>query len=66
MSLVIVVGSLNPVKIEAVRLAVADIFTKEKDEKKEIFLDIIGLNASSEVPDQPWGDEQTLLGAKNR
>lgn len=45
MTLTIVVGSLNPVKVEAVRLATAKIYVTTSTE-------CIGVNAASEVPDQ--------------
>ncbi len=53
----VVVGSTNPVKIGAVsavlgRLAPTAI--------------VFGLAARSGVPDQPWGDEQTIHGARTR
>ena len=44
MSQIIVVGSLNPVKIEAVRLATADIYSAG--------VECCGVNAASDVPDQ--------------
>ncbi len=52
----ILVGSKNPVKIEAVREAFSNYFEN---------LDIIGLKADSGVSSQPVNDE-TFLGAKNR
>jgi inosine/xanthosine triphosphatase len=53
----IAVGSRNPVKIAAVRA----VFERMVDE-----LDVRGVAASSGVPDQPWGDEQTIAGARSR
>ncbi|WP_226656219.1 DUF84 family protein [Pseudalkalibacillus hwajinpoensis] len=48
----IVVGSQNPVKINAV--------------KAHFHGEVIGVDVDSGVADQPWGDEETLLGAKQR
>ena len=56
--LLVLVGSKNPVKIEATESAFTQGFNKS-------FL-VEGINASSEVSEQPIGDEETLLGAKNR
>lgn len=56
--LLILVGSKNPVKINCTEDAFTRAFNKS-------FL-VEGINAASGVPEQPFGDEQTLLGAKNR
>ena len=48
----IVVGSQNPVKINAV--------------KAHFHGEVIGVDVDSGVAEQPWGDEETLLGAKQR
>ncbi len=48
----LVVGSTNPVKINAVR--------------NHFVGEVIGVDVDSGVADQPWGDEETLLGAKQR
>lgn len=55
----VVVGSENPVKVACAREAFARMFPHETFE-------VVGCKAASEVQDQPWGDEETLLGAKNR
>ncbi|SNS12244.1 inosine/xanthosine triphosphatase [Belliella buryatensis] len=55
----VIVGSKNPVKISCTDLGFHQAFDREA------FL-IEGLNVSSEVDDQPIGDEQTYLGAYNR
>ena len=52
----IAVGSLNPVKIEAVRTVMEKIYGQVR---------IFANDAPSEVPEQPFGDE-TPTGAKNR
>jgi inosine/xanthosine triphosphatase len=54
----IIVGSKNPVKIECTDAAFAEAFNRG-------FV-VDGVNASSQVPDQPRGDEETFLGARNR
>lgn len=54
----ILVGSKNPVKITCTE----DAFTRAFNSS---FL-VEGINASSGVSDQPMGDKETLLGAKNR
>ncbi len=53
----LVVGSLNPVKIAAVR-AVA--------ERLRADARVVGVAAASGVPDQPIGDEETRRGAEAR
>lgn len=55
----IIVASKNPVKIAAV----AEGFHKLLP---SALLEYEGVSADSNVPDQPRGDDQTLLGAKNR
>lgn len=56
--LLVLVGSKNPVKISCTEDAFTRAFNKS-------FL-VEGINASSGVPEQPFGDRETLLGAKNR
>lgn len=56
--LLVLVGSKNPVKIACTE----DGFTQAFNQS---FL-VEGINAHSGVPDQPVGDQETLLGAKNR
>ncbi len=53
----IFVGSTNPVKLNAVKLAVA-----EKYKKAEV----VGFETKSGVSDQPMTDEETKTGAINR
>lgn len=55
----IVVGSKNPVKINAAKEAICEMFA---------WLDVecIGINAPSRVPDQPMTTEETQQGAINR
>ncbi|MFD2036492.1 inosine/xanthosine triphosphatase [Belliella marina] len=54
----IIVGSKNPVKINSTDIGFHQAFDSA-------FL-VEGLNVSSEVSDQPVGDEETYLGANNR
>lgn len=56
--LLVLVGSKNPVKISCTEDAFTRAFNKS-------FL-VEGINASSGVPEQPVGNRETLLGAKNR
>lgn len=55
----IVVGSGNPVKLQATRHAFEKVFPG-------IPLEVISCNAESGVSDQPMSDQETLQGAKNR
>jgi inosine/xanthosine triphosphatase len=54
----IIVGSKNPVKISCTEVAFTEAFNQG-------FI-VNGVNVSSMVADQPIGDEETFLGAKNR
>jgi inosine/xanthosine triphosphatase len=54
----IIVGSKNPVKISCTEAAFTEAFNQG-------FI-VNGVNVSSMVADQPIGDEETFLGAKNR
>lgn len=53
----VAVGSLNPVKIRATRAVL---------ERLRPHVRIAGVSVASGVPDQPWGDEQTIAGARTR
>lgn len=55
----VVVGSKKPVKIDGVKAGFEKLFSAED-------VDAIGFAASSGVSDQPYGEEETILGAKNR
>jgi inosine/xanthosine triphosphatase len=55
----VVVGSLNPVKLEAVRLALTELWPKQKHK-------IDGISASSGIAKQPLSDQQMLKGASQR
>lgn len=55
----VVVGSVNPVKLEAVRLAFEGMFPEEQ-------FDVQGVVVPSGVPDQPGSSAETLKGANNR
>ena len=56
--LLVLVGSKNPVKVACTE----DAFTRAFN--RPILVE--GINVSSGVPDQPIGERETLLGAKNR
>lgn len=53
----VAVGSLNPVKIGAVRAVFAPLAPRAVVE---------GVGSPSGVSDQPWGDEETIRGARAR
>lgn len=53
----VAVGSRNPVKVGAVRAVLLRCGSGAH---------VLGLAQPSGVPDQPWGDEETLAGARNR
>lgn len=57
----VAVGSANPVKVEAVRLAFEDLYADTS-----IKIHVTSHNAPSGVSDQPYGDAETKLGAVNR
>ena len=54
----IVVASMNPVKMEAVREGLS-VFLNEE-------IDLCGVIVESDVADQPMSDRETLSGAENR
>ena len=53
----VAVGSLNPVKIGATRAVLERIVPHIR---------IDGVAVASGVPDQPWGDDETIAGARTR
>jgi inosine/xanthosine triphosphatase len=53
----VAVGSTNPVKIGASRVVM---------ERLGADAEIVGVAAASGVPDQPWGDDETIRGALAR
>lgn len=55
----IAVGSKNPVKIEAVRLAFKIVWTDNEYQLE-------GIDIKSGVSDQPMSDEESIKGARNR
>ena len=55
----VIIGSQNPVKINAVRTGFESVF-------EGMNMEFVGVNISSGVSDQPFGEEETLQGAKNR
>ena len=54
---VVAVGSLNPVKVGAVRAVMVPLAPG---------VTVTGVLVPSEVPSQPWGDEETIRGARAR
>ncbi|MDO8513612.1 MAG: inosine/xanthosine triphosphatase [bacterium] len=55
----VAVGSINPVKVNAVRTAVGRIFPKEK-------LVVDGISIVSGISDQPMSDSEAIKGARKR
>lgn len=55
----IAVGSENPTKINAARIAFEKVFPNET-------IEVVGVKVSSGIPDQPIGFSQTIQGAINR
>jgi inosine/xanthosine triphosphatase len=53
-----VVGSKNPVKTAAARAVIHRVFPEN--------VRVEAVDVESGVPDQPWGDEETLRGARQR
>ena len=53
----VAVGSRNPVKIAAVRAVLSRVAPDAT---------VAGHAVSSAVPDQPWGDDETIRGARTR
>lgn len=58
----VAVGSSNPAKIRAVKKSIQ----RAIDKSARVLIDVQGFSVASQVPDQPFGDEETMLGAKNR
>jgi inosine/xanthosine triphosphatase len=54
----VTVGSKNPVKIAAARDVMHRVYGDG--------VDVVAVDVESGVADQPWGDEETLRGARNR
>ena len=53
----VAVGSTNPVKIAAVRSVIARVARSAR---------VDGVKVDSTVRDQPWGDDETIRGARSR
>ena len=53
----VALGSLNPVKLGAVRAVLGRCGSGAE---------VLGFDQPSGVPAQPWGDDETLAGARNR
>lgn len=58
-TLTLIIGSKNPVKINAAKAVFSACF-------QDCEIQCHGVDAPSNVPDQPLGEAQTLLGAQNR
>ena len=56
----VAVGSKNPVKINSAVVGIS------KALLNEVQVEPVGYDVPSNVPDQPWGDEETKTGAINR
>mgnify|MGYP001160010531 FL=1 len=56
----VVVGSKNPVKVNATRVALQQVLAAEDD------FEVVGVDAPSLVADQPMTEAETRLGAVNR
>ncbi len=55
----VIIGSKNPVKINATKIAFNKMFSDES-------FSFHGVDATSQVSDQPFSDQETLCGAINR
>jgi len=55
----IIIASKNPVKIKATKMAFEKVFPRENFKFE-------GVSVSSNVSNQPIGDEETMVGASNR
>lgn len=55
----VIIASKNPVKIQAVKNSFEKMFPNQKFE-------FIGVSVPSNVADQPFSNDETFLGAKNR
>jgi inosine/xanthosine triphosphatase len=58
-SMLVAVGSLNPVKINAVKQAFEKVFPEDT-------WNVQGVAVKSGIPDQPMNDRQSIRGARNR
>lgn len=59
MTINVIIGSKNPVKVKAAEIAFTRLFSNDKIAVKSI-------NTSSEVSDMPLSDKEMINGAKNR
>ncbi|MCF2947476.1 inosine/xanthosine triphosphatase [Paraglaciecola aquimarina] len=55
----VIVGSTNPVKVNAAKQAITNIYPNNQ-------IECLGINAPSLVPDQPMNSQETKQGALNR
>eukprot|EP00529_Nitzschia_sp_RCC80_P026600 CAMPEP_0113491216 /NCGR_PEP_ID=MMETSP0014_2-20120614/27444_1 /TAXON_ID=2857 /ORGANISM="Nitzschia sp." /LENGTH=282 /DNA_ID=CAMNT_0000385005 /DNA_START=111 /DNA_END=959 /DNA_ORIENTATION=- /assembly_acc=CAM_ASM_000159 len=61
----VAVGTTNPCKIDSVKIALSKALATASPDRL-VELQVEGFKVESDVPDQPFGDEQTQMGAKNR
>jgi inosine/xanthosine triphosphatase len=68
----VAVGTVNPAKIRAVDQALRRAAAARRsppgtsDDDDTVDFELSGFDVDSRVPDQPFGDQETLQGAKNR
>ncbi len=55
----VIIASKNPVKIQAVKNGFEKMFSNQS-------FDFMGISVPSNVADQPFGNNETFIGAKNR
>merc|ERR1719343_612027 len=60
------VGTRNPCKIDAVTKALKKAIRSTTGSGADVNIHIEGFHVEAGVPDQPFGDEETIQGAKNR
>ena len=65
-TIIVVVASLNPVKINATLQAFTSMFPPASSLGSSGFITARGVSVPSGVPDQPFSDAETLQGALNR
>eukprot|EP00531_Pseudo-nitzschia_arenysensis_P008195 CAMPEP_0116147570 /NCGR_PEP_ID=MMETSP0329-20121206/17826_1 /TAXON_ID=697910 /ORGANISM="Pseudo-nitzschia arenysensis, Strain B593" /LENGTH=236 /DNA_ID=CAMNT_0003643509 /DNA_START=18 /DNA_END=728 /DNA_ORIENTATION=+ len=62
----IAVGTKNPCKIDAVTEAIKQSIQSATESQVEVGIHVQGFPVESGVADQPFGDKETIQGAKNR
>lgn len=61
----VAVGSANPSKLRSVQQALERVVSRNNN-NKTVSLELFPYTVPSGVPDQPFGDDETKLGAQNR